>query len=1095
MKVKALGSAALFLLGCIAGWGQTTSQLISGTVRDASGAAVPAATVLAVQTGTGLSRQVTASDSGYFVVANIPMGQYDVTVEAKGFQKFVQTAVTVGVNDRVQLDIPLTVGSLSESVTVAADAAMVEATSGEIGRLVSGEQANQLQLNGRNYTQLLSLLPGVSTNYRSSFDLAAGYGAAVTNQSVNGGRTGTLSVYLDGSDNLATGGGGHSFVNLNPDAIAEVKVLTSNYSAEYGQSAGAVMNMAIKSGTKDFHGTAYEFLRNSAMDARAFNTLKKQKLTYNNFGWNLGGPLYVPGRFNSAKDKLFFFAGMDFKRLRRGNPTVWNVPLAAQKSGDFSALPSSQWPLDVTTGAPFPGGILPQTRISPNGKRLVSNYPNPNFPGPGGNYAFEYSYPMNVNEYIGKVDYILNSKHQFSYHYIHDDYSSLENLTTLVSYLRTIPGTNQSGKWTWVVNPTTVNSLQVSLPGHHIYQGSFAPNSLFVTDYSRKGQGLTYPMLYGSNDSIPSLNVSGFNGLGVTPTIWNNSDRIIFIKEDFSKVVGSHTLKAGVFYQRNRKNQDNQPAVNGSFSFGPGHPLHSGNSLADALLGNFSTYTEANGGREGWFRFTQTEFYVTDNWKVNRRLSLDGGVRINYMPQQYSPLQNTVFFSPQYFDPAKAPQVRTSDGQIVPGTGDSVNGLVAGGTEYPESLTSRFPGTDAPEYQRILRGIPVEISPTYWPIGPRVGFAFDPSGKQRTVIRGGYGLVYERVQGNFIFSQINNPPFVRQATLYTANIENPSGGSQRPVPAALTSFDLNVKIPSVQNYSLSVQHKLAKDTLIDVAFVGSTGWNLYRGVNLNQLPVGTLQKNPGINTNALRPYQGYADITQYVTGSNFSYNSLQVQGRKQFSGGGLINASYTWGKSITDSSSWSEAPMDSYNFKNDRGLASYDRRHIFVLSYVYPLPFWRQQDTWYRVAFGGWQLSGITMIQSGIPLNIGIQGDRAGTGTGNQRPNLIGDWTTGGETLSQWFNPAAFGLPALGTFGNLGRNVLIGPGTNNWDVSAQKFFRVTERARIEFRAEMFNAPNHLSYWSVATTVGASNFGQITSAMDPRTFQFALKFVF
>lgn len=1094
MKVRTLYVIGVWLASALA-WGQMTSQQISGTIRDASGSAVPAAKVSVVQTSTGLERQATASGSGYFVVASLPMGQYDVSVEAKGFQKYVQKGLNVGINAKVQLDVGLTVGSLTESVTVSADAAMVEATSGEVGRLVSGEQASQLQLNGRNYTQLLSLMPGVSTNNRSNFDLAAGFGAAVTNQSVNGGRTGTLSVYLDGSDNLATGGGGHSFVNLNPDAVAEVKVLTSNYSAEYGQSSGAVMNMALKSGTKDFHGSAYEFLRNSAFDARAYNTLKKQKLTFNNYGWNLGGPVYIPGKFNKDKEKLFFFGGMDIKRLRRGNPQLWNVPLMAQRTGDFSALPAAQQPNDVSTGAPFAGGLIPATRISPNSRRLINNYPAPNFTGTGGNYAFEFSYPMNVNQYIAKVDYILNSKNQFAYHYIHDDYSSLENLTSLVTYWRTIPATNQSARWTHVANATTVNTVQLSIPGHHIFQGQFAANPLFINDYSRKGQGITYPMLYGSDGSIPSFNVSGLNGLGVTPRQWNNSNRVLFFKDDFSKVLGSHLLKAGVFYQRNRKNQDNQPAVNGTFSFSPGHALHSGNSLADALLGNFNSYTEADGGREGWFRFTQLEMYVTDNWKVNRRLSLDIGLRVNYMPQQYSPLQNTVFFSPRFFDPAKASQIRTSDGQIVPGSGDLVNGLTVGGSSYPESLTSRYPGTNAPDFQRVLRGIPVEISPTHTPIGPRFGFAYDVTGKQKTVVRGGYGLVYERVQGNFLFNQINNPPFVRQATLYTSNIENPSGGAQRPVPASLTSFDLDVKIPSVQNYSLSVQQKLMKDTLIDVAFVGSSGWNLYRGTNLNQLRVGTLQKNPGVNTNALRPYPGYADITQYVSGSNFNYNSLQVQVRKQIAGGGLVNVAYTWGKSITDASFWSEGPMDSYNFKNERGLASYDRRHIFVLSYVYPIPFWKQQDRWYKVAFGAWQLSGITMMQAGMPINIGIQGDRAGTGTGNQRPNVVGDWSENAKTATRWFNPAAFALPALGTFGNLGRNALIGPGTNNWDVSAQKFFRLTERLRAEFRAEMFNAPHHFSYFSVATTVGATNFGQVTAANDPRTFQFALKLVF
>jgi hypothetical protein len=884
-------------------------------------------------------------------------------------------------------------------------------------------------------------------------------------------------------------------VNINPDALAEVKVMTSNYSAEYGQSAGAVMNMALKSGTREFHGSLYEFARNSAFDARAFNTLRKQKLTFNNFGGNLGGPIYIPGKFNSNKDKLFFFAAADIKRLRRGNPVVWNIPTPELLSGNLSSLPQSQWPRDPLTGQLFPGGIIPESRISPNSRALLKNYPRPNFAGSGGNYAFEFTYPMNVDEYLVKIDYILNSSHQFSWNRVHDDYKSLENLQNLMTYERKIPGTNQSWKWTWVANPTTVNTFQFSLPGHDIFQGNFAANPLFVTDVTRRGNNVTYPMLFGRSDVIPSVNISGYNGLGVRPIEWNNSNRIIMLKNDLSKVIGRHTLKAGIFAQRNRKNQDNQPAVNGTFSFAPGHPLHSGNPLADALLGNFATYTEGDGGREGWFRFTQVEWYLTDNFRVNNRLSLDLGARFNYMPQQYSPLQNTVFFSPKFYDPARAPIVSTVDGQLLPGSGDPVNGLFVGGSEFPQALHDRVSGLDQPVFQSLFRGVPKEISPTYWPIGPRIGFAYDLTGRQRTVLRGGYGMVFERVQGNFIFSQINNPPFVRQATLFTANIENPSGGTTRTPPPGITSFDLGVKIPTVNNFSFGVQHKLSADTVVDVAYVGSSGWNLYRGLNLNQLPAGTLQANPGINTNALRPYRGYADIVQFTTGANSSYNSLQVQVRKQFSGGGLVSGAYTWSKSITDASSWAEQPMNSYDAKRDRGLSAFDRRHIFVLSYVYPLPFWQQQNTWYQKAFGGWQLSGITTIQSGMPLNIGIQGDRAGTGTGNQRPNLVGDWRAGGGTEKRWFNTDAFALPALGTFGNLGRNAVIGPGMNNWDISMQKYFSFTERWKLQARAEAFNAPNHLQYWGVATTVGASNFGQVTSATDPRTFQFALKLLF
>jgi hypothetical protein len=1080
------------VVSAVVAWCQYTSQQISGTVRDPSGAVVTTARVTAIHTGTGLVRRAPVNESGYFVIANIPIGQYQIEAEASGFQKYVQEGVKVGVNDKVTVDIVMSVGPVTESVTVTADLVAVESTSGEVGRLVSGRQVTQLQLNGRNYVQLLSLLPGVSTNNRSNFDLASGYGAAVTNQSINGGRAGTLSVYIDGSDNLATGGGGHSFVNINPDAIAEVKVLTSNYGAEYGQNAGAVVNLALKSGTREFHGAAYEFVRNSAFDARAFNTLRKQKLTYNNFGWNLGGPLFIPSKFNANRTKLFFFGGMDVRRLRRGNPTVWNVPEEVVRGGDFSSLPARQQPRDPTTGQLYPGGVIPASRVSPNGRRLVANYPRPNFVGPGGNYAFEYTYPMDVTEYLVKIDYVLSERHQFSFHRVHDSYWSLENLTNLVTYNRRIPGTNQSWKWTFVANPTTVNTFQFSLPGHHIYQGDFEPNRLFITDYTRRGQGITYPMLFGRSDAISSISITGYSGLAVTAAIWNNSNRIIFFKDDLSKVIGVHTLKLGVFAQRNRKNQDNQPAVNGSFSFAPGHPLHSGNALADALLGNFSSYTEADGGREGWFRFSQIEWYVTDNWRATRRLSVDLGVRFNYMPQQYSPLQNTVFFAPRFFDPTKAPEVSPATGEVIPGSGDPVNGLVVGGTEYPNALKRRFPGLDDPLFRRLLRGIPVRISPTYWPIGPRVGLAYDLTGNQKTVVRGGYGMMFERVQGNFIFNQINNPPFARSATVYTGNIENPAAGTKRNFPPPITSFDLDVKIPTVNNYSLGIQQKLSGNILVDVAYVGSGGWQLYRALNLNQLRAGTIQANPGFNTNALRPYPGYADIRQYMTGANSNYNSLQVQVRKQLSGGGLVNVAYTWGKAITDASNWSELPMDSYNAKRGRGRMAFDRRHILVLSYVYPVPLWKQQTRWYGKAFGGWQLSGITMIESGMPLNITIPGDRAGIGQGGQRPDVVGDWKAGGKKATRWFNADAFSLPAAGTFGNLGRNVVTGPGLNNWDASFQKFFAVGDQLKVEFRVEVFNAPHHFSYWSVATQLGASNFGQVTSATDPRTFQFALK---
>src|SRR5262249_54296993 len=306
------------------------------------------------------------------------------------------------------------------------------------------------------------------------------------------------------------------------------------------------------------------------------------------------------------------------------------------------------------------------------------------------------------------------------------------------------------------------------------------------------------------------------------------------------------------------------------------------------------------------------------------------------------------------------------------------------------------------------------------------------------------------------------------------------------------SHFLDMKVPRMMNWSLGVQRKLTADTTLDLAYVGSSAANLSRTININQLRAGTLQRNPGVNTNALRPYPGWADIQEYVTGSNFIYNSMQAQMRRLMKGGGQLNIAYTWSKVITDASGYNEAPMDSYNFKLDRGLATYDRRHIFVFSYVYPLPFWRTGAEWYKKAFGGWQLSGVTTLQSGVPVKLATNGDRAGIGAGGQRADVVGDWRQGGGQRLQWFNTAAFTLPANGTFGNLGRNVVIGPGTNNWDASLQKEFRIRERLRTQFRAEFYDAPNHLSWQGVGNTLGNSNFGQITSATDPRTLQFGLR---
>jgi len=1040
---------------------------------------------------------VAASDSGNYAVTSLPIGEYDVTVEAQGFKKATQKGVKLDVNSKLEVNIRLEVGSLSESVTVTADAAQLETTSGDVGRLVTGQQATNLQLNGRNFTQLLALIPGVATTNRSAMNLFGGYGSTANAQSANGGRTDTFSWNIDGVDNKDNGGGGNNFVNINPDAIAEFKVLTTNYSAEYGQNSGAIINLAMKSGSKDFHGAAYEFVRNDTFDARAFNAIKKQKLRFNNWGWNLGGPIYIPGKWNTDRNKAFFFVGQEFKRYRQGAINTWNVPTLALREGDFTAIAASSRPKDPLTGVAFPDGIIPKSRISPNMYRLIQNYPKPNFTGSGGNVVFPTTAPNDVNQYLIRGDYMINSAHQLSVHFLHDYYTNLNNLTSLVTYTRNIPGTNAKTQWTWVMNATTVNTFQASFSGNVILQGNFLANPAFITDFTRKGQGINYPMIYGRNGTIPTVNIAGFNGLGASNVNWNNFNRVFNVKDDFSKFMGSHNLKAGMLIMRSRKNQDNWPAVNGTVSYATGHSNSTGSPMGDALLGNFSTYTEADTNREGWYRFTQAEFYFQDDWKASQRLTLNLGMRYQYMQPQYCALQNCVMFGPSFYNPSKAMLVDRSNGALIAGSGDPYNGLVLAGSGFPDAAKRRIAQASDPAVLALFRGIPKETANKYWPTwGPRLGFAFDLTGRQQTVLRGGYGVFYERIEGNFIFSAINNKPFISQSDIYDGNLESPSGGTTRSFPSAMNnSHPVDMKIPRVMNWSLGIQHKLDSITTLDVAYVGSSAANLSRTLNLNQLRAGTLQQNKGVNTNALRPYLGYANINWYVTGANSIYNSMQVQVKRQMKGGGLLNLSYTWSRAITDASAYNEGPMDSYNAKLERGLATFHRAHVLVFSYIYPLPFWSKGGEWYKVALGGWQVAGMTSMQTGLPINISIASDTAGIGQTGQRPNVVGDWSDGARTQYRWFNQSAFAVPAAGTFGNLGRNVLSAPGQQTWDASLQKYFHFGERANAQFRAEFYNVPNHMNWWGVATQVGASNFGQITSGSDPRTLQLGLRLQF
>ena len=1094
------------------------NQQISGQAVDATGSAVANVAVTLTDQGTGLGRTTKTDESGNYSFPNLPVGKYTVACETPGFKKEVIADNPLNTEVSIQVNCKMQVGSQSEAVTVQADAVVVETTSGELGFTVTGEQSSELQLNGRNFPELLALLPGVSTTYNSGFGLFGGYGVNNSGQSINGGRTDTTTWNLDGADNKDNGGGGNNFVNINPDAIGEFRVLTSNFSAESGTSAGAVVNMSIRSGTKNFHGKLYEYWRSDYLAASPYNAaaVGKPIIRWNNFGGNLGGPVTLPyTKFNKNKDKLFFFFSEDLKINRIGATTTWTVPNAALKTGNFGTAVVR----DPLTQTPFPNNVIPASLINPDMQKLINIYPLAN--QGTASYSFNKTTPSNVHEEVLKVDYNLSDNDQVNVHWAHDTYRQLQNTTNLIEYYRNIPGLNTSIQWNHVLSPHWVNVAQFTYTGNVIIeQSERIPNETFIKDFTRKGFGISLPTIYNASGDLPQVAVSGYTTLSVSPLSFNNFNRIFDWKDGITYTNGPHTVKSGILIMRSRKNQDNPPAINGQFTFSTARTPTSGQALGDALLGNFQSYTEFGSIRQGWYRFSQVEPYIQDDWKATRHLTLNIGLRYAYMQPQYSALNNTVQFLPQYFDSKQAAVINPSNGQVISAP-NPYNGLVIPGNGFPIEAKGRVAQYADPAVKALFHDLPKGGAYTRWNLySPRFGFAWDPSGHQTTVIRGGYGIAYERIQGNFIFSGINNAPFNASASVLNGVVTNPGAAASGPVSVQTisNSHSLDMKVPRTMTWSLGGQRKITRTSVLTLTYVGSSAANLSYLDDINQEPMGYGKTHfvPGstttlANANSLRPYAGYAVIQQYNSGANFIYSSLQSQFRQQFSKGGSLSVAFTWAKGRTDANSYNYQPMDSYNLRGDWGTSSYSRSKVLVTSWVYPIPFWREGNTWYKQILGGWQVNGVAQMQTGLPVNLTISPDQAGTGDGNQRPQLVGNPYAGGNVGgSQILNPTAFALPALGTFGNLGAFNIFLPNWININSSLVKSFKIREGIKLDTRIEMYNVANHLVTSSINTgsfngyttnaTTGAitsttANWGAKSGTTDPRTMQVTMRLNF
>ena len=1034
-----------------------------GTVRDPSGATLPDATVRIQRTDPPFERAVRTDDAGNYFVPQVPIGTYQLSFEKTGFQKLVRSQVDLSAGQSLRVDTTLAIGSVAEAVEVSTQVAQVDTATGNVGSTIYGSQVQEIALNTRSFTQLMTLQPGVSSMQAQQ----PGFGSNTSVPfSFNGGQTSANNWTLDGGRNIDTFNGNNlSMVNL--DAIAEVRIERNAYSAEYGRNGGAQVNVITKSGSNAFHGTLFEFFRNDKLDARNFFAPVRPKNRYNNFGGTLGGPI--------VRDKLFFFVSNEYRRIQQNTGTrTSTVPTEAQIRGDFSG---GRTIMNPATGQPFPGNQIPANLIDPNAVAIIRTYyqpPTPGFQQGALNYSSTEPDGTRYRSALGRFDYnwkpnlLLFGRYNidstrlfspyglFASNPMHNVAHSEQSHVVRVMNLST----------NWVASPNVVNQI-TSAFFHTSLAISTGPNA------SRsRAANLSIPRVFdtvtASSSLIPSITLAqGYAGIDIR---WpqNISGYTWELIDNLSWNVGRHSIKIGGSIDKENKSQNqSNPNNNGTFNF---NGSATGDALADFLMGRAFQYTENSAHVFGVSRWVNLSGYIQDQIRATPRLSLNIGLRYEF----YQPEQDTdgfySFFLPNLFNRARAPQIMPANGQIVPGTENFGNGIVIAGQDGPfgNAVTNTVYNTFA----------------------PRGGFSYALTEDNLTVLRGGFGIFHDRWSQN-VSTLRNNYPFNQSASIFTASLSNPAEGQRRLFPIALSNFASPWNIPYYMKWSLGLQRQLPGDVLLDVSYVGSRGVALVRSRDITQPLPSVAVSLTQLNPNAARPYPGFAGINTFETTGNSIYHSMQASASRRFAAGFGLQASYTFSRSIDNN----VTPMNSYaDSRLERALSSFDRTHVLALSYIYELPFFRARSDLQSKFLGGWQISGISRFESGTPLTVTIPGDRAGVGGGVQRPDVVGPLTLHKE-LARWFSTSSFATPAPGTFGNAGRNIIRGPGINNWDVSFIKRTNITEAVALQFRAEFFNLFNHTQYSAVNTALGASAFGQVTSARDPRITQLAMRFLF
>ncbi len=1149
---------------------------ISGTVTDKSGAAVVGAEVVITNTAGSLKRTTTTNADGAYVVPGLAGATYNIVVTAKGFQKYTAQNVVLDVAQKARLDVQLTVGAISEEIVVSGESvAQVETQSSALGSTITGKQIDQLMLNGRNFTQLVTLSPGVINQTGSDEGKVGVYGNVA--YSMNGGRTEYNNWELDGGDNMDNGSNATLNVYPNPEAIAEFKVLTSSYGAQYGRNGSGTVEVETKSGTNAFHGSAFEYLRNDFFNAKSWAegvdpTAKKASYKKHDYGYTVGGPVFIPNHYNSSKKKTFFFFSEEWRKESNTSSapsssvsTTPNVPSDAERTGDFSDLcpdplgTTNDCPKDPTTGNFFPGN-----KVTPaaTGTALLALIPKA-IPGflVGGFPAFHQtiSTPTSWREELVRIDHNLSDNYRLTFRYIHDSWQTVvpnplwgngntnfQNVTT--NFVG--PGSSFVARLNANISPTLLNEFVASYTADHIFLTTGGPVGLPA--------GFSMGSIFnnGFGGKLPAIQLQTNNAYGGSFAQdsgyfpWHNANPTYTYRDNMTKILGTHTFQFGAYVVFAQKNEANSPNVQGILTFDTSKSVSTGNAFADLLLGNIASYKQWSKETQYYNRYKNVEPYFQDDWRVTKRLTLNLGLRLSLFGTYRERYKQAFNFDPTQWVAANAPGLN-SDGSLNTGsgTGNPLNGFVqcgGAGGNLPLVPGSAFPTVSIGSSSNAgcLKG-------RLFNPAPRIGFAFDPKGNGKMAIRGGYGIFYEHTNGNEGNSESleGSAPLVLAATQSNvAGGVGTSGGGTIPVfPLSVVSIPNKAVWPYVQQWNLNIQKELPSHIVLSAAYVGSKGTHLTLLNNANQIapfsgsnpfaqgqpitaadctsfaangqlangtpvPAGAalnLNVACGASADPLRTaFPGYSNISTLRDAADSIYHSLQVSANRTV-GDLTLSMAYTYSHSIDDSSDRAaDVFVNAYDLANNRASSNFDQRHSLSISYVYGLPFFRSSGFTHAI-LGGWQVSGITVAQTGTPFTVTngtTFGDNAGvangTATAGSRPDLAGDPHSGFSANQDptqrgplAYNPAAFAIPTGLTFGNVGRNTLNLPGRVNFDFGVFKKFPISEKTGFDFRWENFNLFNHTQFNAINSAFGPGEFLHLTNTHDGRRMQLGLRFYF